>query len=50
MKAILYVVLVLAAVSIITAAIHAIAPYIGIAVVLGLIVYVFVHNTNDTSE
>ena len=50
MKATLYVVLVLAAVLAVTAAIIAIAPYVAIILVLGLIVYFFMHNSEDTSE
>ena len=50
MKAILYLILVMAAVLAVTAAIIASAPYIAIILVLGLIVYAFVHNTKDTSE
>jgi hypothetical protein len=50
MRAILYLVLVMAAVLAITAAIIASAPYIAIILVLGVVVYAFVHNTEDTSE
>ena len=50
MNAILYVVLGVAAVLAITAAIIAIAPYLAIILVLGLIVYFFMHNSEDTSE
>lgn len=50
MNAILYVVLGVAAVLAITAAIIAIAPYVAIILVLGLIVYFFMHNSEDTSE
>lgn len=50
MSAILYVVLGVAAVLAVTAAIIAIAPYVAIILVLGLIVYAFMHNAKDTSE
>ena len=50
MKAIMYLVLVMAAVLAVTAAIIASAPYIAIILVLGVVVYAFVHNTEDTSE
>ncbi len=50
MRAILYLVLAMAAILAITAAIIASAPYIAIILVLGIVVYVFVHNTEDTSE
>ena len=50
MKAILYVVLGVAAVLAITAAIIALAPYLAIILVLGLIGYFFMHNSEDTAE
>ena len=50
MKAVLYFVLGMAAVLAITAAIIAIAPYVAIILVLGIIVYALVHNEEGTSE
>lgn len=50
MKAIMCLVLVMAAVLAITAAIIASAPYIAIILVLGLIGYFIVDDTEDTSE
>ena len=50
MKAALYLVFGVAAVLALTAAIIAVAPYIAIILVLGLVIYFLVDNAEDTSE